>query len=1307
MFSIRRAGGGWQSARERTRRRARRPALTVLSALLALGVALLAGAPARAAGVVPPRIELEVLLLGTSSTQSDLQDWQAALTREGIPYREILTAGVHTPITSATLSGTTADGTRVGHYEAVIVANQGLLTCSSGPCVSTLTQPEWDAIEQYERDFSVRQITGDVSPGSNSTPGPVYGTGMNAPVYSGTLDGVPASLTSAGQAVFSYLQPTAPITFGVVGAATPGSTTWGHEATPLSTTSFNTLLAGPGGTAFVGVYTHPDGVQELEQTYASNQYLLQDQLLRHGELVWVTRGVYLGDQRNYSETEIDDTMIGDDVWDPITHQVDTNPADAVQESASDLTYAAQWSLANHFRIDMVFNGSGGAGSTNGPSLLTQLQAINPQTARPYLDSFGWVNHTWDHPNIDQGCASSDYIQAEVNQNTNWATTTLGLSTGTGALGQIDPTVLVTGEHSGLANLVPGTPGTVDPPLISELTPGHGSLPAGTYTYAVSDQFSATGGESTASSAQITLSSPGAVTLSWDAVCHAADYRVYRQDNATGVWTLLSTVNATAADFGPTTGSTTDVTGQGAQPLAFTDTGTVTGTPSSGPPAGNTATEIPYQQNLNFAGALAALGITAFGADASKPYPSPADATAGFGGTTFTGASVPAGSTFQQPGTGSWAVPRYPTNIYYNAATQAQELDEFNTIYFTSPAADFSAVVDNVVNFGAGSMFAHLMGNDPRPSYFHQSNLVGGPAALYYSVMARLLEEYYSYFNVPVAQPTLGESAALLREQASWAADQAAASPTVGAYIQGSTVTVTNSGSTVAMVPLTGIPGLGSAYGSTASGWVAAPATGTAASYAAATSWPPARVIGLTLSPASVTADGQSASTATVTLSSGDGFPISGEPPALSASDPAVVIGPVTDAGDGSYTASITSSTNLGPVMISASDPLLGDGVAAAAATLTQVAGSAANMTLTLSGATLAADGSSGLIATARVSDGAGHALGAQQVSFATSDPGVRLGPVVDNGDGSYSVALTASGTAGLVTVTATDSSVSPALSAQASFSQTALPGETVTPDQPGAPGTTVTPDQPGGPGTTVTPGQPGVVLRSPVVGTGSGPLSLSGGRVTVRLSCPAAQSGCSGTLTLTLTGSRPASTLASAHFDIPGGTSRSVVLRLSAAALRRVGNAASTRVQLTARAVNPAGVSGVSSRATTLRQALDRVRPRVAIGAGPLKLSAGRIAVTLSCPTDQSRCEGTATLRQVGLSRELPLLATRSYRIDGGHGLVLTLSPSRAVLAAAAGRHSLNVQVRVSARNRRGLRATSTRTLQLQLSGGAGAAAAR
>ena len=102
-------------------------------------------------------------------------------------------------------------------------------------------------------------------------------------------------------------------------------------------------------------------------------------------------------------------------------------------------------------------------------------------------------------------------------------------------------MIVTGEHSGLANLLPGNPGVVDPPDLSvaeaEASEMKGTLPAGSYVYAVTDDFTPGGGESIASvSSPVTVvSSEGTVTLSWQAVCHAAEFKIYRAAAGSNEW----------------------------------------------------------------------------------------------------------------------------------------------------------------------------------------------------------------------------------------------------------------------------------------------------------------------------------------------------------------------------------------------------------------------------------------------------------------------------------------------------------------------------------------------------------------------------------------------------------------------------------------------------------------------------------------------------------------------------------------------------------------------------------------------------
>jgi len=256
-------------------------------------------------------------------------------------------------------------------------------------------------------------------------------------------------------------------------------------------------------------------------------------------------------------------------------------------------------------------------------------------------------------------------------------------------------------------------------------------------------------------------------------------------------------------------------------------------------------------------------ITAVGDDGSKPYPNPADTPFGFlgPGLNYTGAEYPADSTFVVPETSAQVVPRHPVNIYYNASTDAMELDEYQTLYNnTSVCGNTTCTWSDVVNQVVSGMFGYVMANDPRPSYVHQTNIMGTPPTgseganglppstytppatcaagtpctkgdgTLYQVLDPLLYEYNQYFNstAPVEQLTEQAIANLLAEQQAWSASTA-----VSGYIEGNLVTVNNSGSALE-VPLTGT-NVGSAYAGTQSGWTDAP-TGTS-TYTAAAHWP--------------------------------------------------------------------------------------------------------------------------------------------------------------------------------------------------------------------------------------------------------------------------------------------------------------------------------------------------------------------------------------------------------------------------------------------------------------------------------------
>jgi len=621
-----------------------------------------------------------------------------------------------------------------------------------------------------------------------------------------------------------------------------------------------------------------------------NANMTQWLLLGPGLIDWVTGGAHLGLYRNYSTIHVDDMFTSDDAWDITTHANNYDPTAALRMTPVDVDAAAAWEKANNFRLDFLFNG--GNATTNNVDaptadpLLAEFQKIDPATGKPYTQDFGWLNHTWDHAYLDVGCATQNYIEAEVQQNSIWAASAPGGTPGTGGLGLIsstdqsispygseNPSTLVPGGHSGFANLEPGVADAVDPPNPDGpvlATPG--TLTAGSYQYAVTDQFNgsdtpANDSSSAGVTAATTVTAGQSATLSWEGVCHAANYLVYRKIG-TGDWFLIGNVATPASATPPVTitadptgGSTTTTTGGGMQTQTFVDnTAPGTGTDQGAtwtPPTTQDAHETAWEQNPNFLTAMNALTMTSVGTDASKPYPNPADNQFGIGVGTYAGTTYPAAAGF--PDGNFFGVPRHPINIFYNTSTEAQAVDEYNTLYvmsgdggncqntsvttcLTTPAT-FAQIVASVDT----GMFTNMINNDPRPTYVHQTNIMGtAPAVipttppatstavgdgLLYSTLNPLLAEYHAEYTAtaPVQQPTMGQIGTILNQQSAWATAQppatASSANQVSASQTGGVITVTNTGTTSVTVPVTaplgyelaGLP-FGIQYGGSRSAW---------------------------------------------------------------------------------------------------------------------------------------------------------------------------------------------------------------------------------------------------------------------------------------------------------------------------------------------------------------------------------------------------------------------------------------------------------------------------------------------------------
>lgn len=425
---------------------------------------------AATAAAVTPRIDLRVLVVddGGPATQAIAAELDSA----GTPYTTVdLNSADRPQITAAYLSDTVGGRPRA-RFQAVVLPNDNPFGAGSA---------EMAALAAYETAFGIPQV--DAYTYARPEVGLNY---AQDPGYIGSLDGVTAAVTATA-GPFGYLQGDVPFEDN----SPTQSESYAFLATPLATqtagSTFTSYVDAPiqGSTArgsLVGQYSH-DGRRELVVTFVYNQYQQQFRLLARGMVEWMTQGVHLGADRNYFALHMDDVFLGDDRWNPTLNctpgdvdcAVGTDPSDPdpIRMTAADATYLKEWSAANGFAPDLMFNGGGSEdykaehGGTD--PLATQLIADR--------NAYRWVNHTYTHPYL--GCVqdvsvvpwkcrtttagatvwtSKGDITAQIKDNTAWAAQH-GLT--------VNKQELLTGEHSGL-RILPQQP-LDNPNLATSLT----------------------------------------------------------------------------------------------------------------------------------------------------------------------------------------------------------------------------------------------------------------------------------------------------------------------------------------------------------------------------------------------------------------------------------------------------------------------------------------------------------------------------------------------------------------------------------------------------------------------------------------------------------------------------------------------------------------------------------------------------------------------------------------------------------------------------------------------------------------------
>jgi hypothetical protein len=759
--------------------------------------------PAEGQASGPPglSVDLEVLVVAIGDRAADPGHELMARTMDqmGVPYT-VLDATAE-PLTDAFLR----TGDR-GHFNGVVLTQADLFT----PAGSAFTAEEWQRLHDYEREFRVRESVVAGFPITDPTLGVDYG--MAAVGAQPAAVGRWVAPAGTGR-LFAYVNTATPL--GVPEFAFWGTPQVGDPLRPAVTP----LLvddAAPGH-ALVSRLVYPDGRQVLLSTVGNAWFRLHSNVLAYQLVDFATKGVFLGGRYISLATHTDDMFLADDLWNPVTNQTDPTlsyrltPADLDNVVVQQDAFRQRHPLASSWRVEFPFNGVGAKGWTPN-ARVARTAAYDATLVSNSLVSYG---------------RSSTLTVARSSSSERRAILRAADVTAPPAppADRVDRVLLRV-----VASAAPAQPLPVQVcPLTQSWDEGTGNgglLDLGPPTWTARANWTswATAGGTVDSSACLArqLTGPGAneidITPIWQSWASGArpNHGVLVRATANGSVTLASAENATVANRPslqfetsgrpePLTAKVLEVKDQFGwinhtyaalqmdrlcpdpdepQPVEcpVTDyatahgdiarnrlTWTELGLPGyeaglgyllSDSHAGlhdrrgteeDPSDDVPFPQGLNpnFMQAAQDLGVRYIAADSSRPNQDREQ---------------------RVPGFDLFVLPRFPTNLYVNATTPAENVDEHNWIYYerhvaagndpcTVPGAICAPrTYDELLAAEAETTVAHMLSGREWPHYFHQSNLrdYGGGRTLQTDWMDAVMTRYEQLFTLPVRTPTAPE-----------------------------------------------------------------------------------------------------------------------------------------------------------------------------------------------------------------------------------------------------------------------------------------------------------------------------------------------------------------------------------------------------------------------------------------------------------------------------------------------------------------------------------------------------------------------
>jgi hypothetical protein len=385
-----------------TRNTVRRSLLTI-SLTVAL-ICSLGGALAQSSLNAPRNMKLLVVALDGS--EADYSAIKFFIETIGIPYDTAFTLrrGASPDIAPQTFPLPALSTGGKGLYQGIILTSGNLGYCytpqgKSPVCQSSVSQAGWKALDDYARNFGVRTVSYYTFPEAR------YGLTLQRVLNTDPTPDL-IRLSPSSNQVFPYLTRTASVRlqYSYAYLASPA------PAPGESTTAVLTVQ----GLTVAAVHRKADGREYLALTFNNNPHLLHSMVFNYGILNWVTKGVFLGARKVYIGPQVDDHFLPNDLYvhgvaactpvgfvnDPTYDPASQCPS--LRINGGDLQRIADWQKTwnahpqfARFKVAHAYNGAGAVddkGALLKDDLVTRTAELR--------DRFYWVNHTWEHQNLD-------------------------------------------------------------------------------------------------------------------------------------------------------------------------------------------------------------------------------------------------------------------------------------------------------------------------------------------------------------------------------------------------------------------------------------------------------------------------------------------------------------------------------------------------------------------------------------------------------------------------------------------------------------------------------------------------------------------------------------------------------------------------------------------------------------------------------------------------------------------------------------------------------------------------------------------